>query len=144
MYIEFKETTESLTRWIIETLRRAHMLDRAILFSSRPDHVFFAKKVDPKNVRTAFSYRQSGIDPILMAQACHADGLNLAWEDYLHPYMHITPAWLTRVRAAGLRLMSWHEERERELRELIRLGIDDVCTNDPALAHKLIEEISGT
>lgn len=142
MYIEFKDTSEALTTSIIDTLHQAHMLDRSILFGSRPDHVFFVKQVDP-TVRTCFSYRQAGIDPLLIAQACRADGLNLAWEDYPQPHTLVTTDWLARVRAAGLRIMSWHEERASEIEALIRLGIDDICTNDPALAHRLIIEIAG-
>ena len=65
------------------------------------------------------------------------DGLNLAWEDYPEPHKRIEAEWLERVRGAGLRIMSWHEERASEIEALIALGIDDICTNDPALAHRL-------
>lgn len=142
IYLEFKDTSERLTRQIIDTLRQAHLLENTILFGSRPDHVFYVKVVDP-SARTALSYRQAGIDPILYARACRTDGLNLAWEDYPDPHTLITPDWLARVRAEGLRIMSWHEERESEIAALVALGIDDICTNDPALAHRLITEAAA-
>jgi glycerophosphoryl diester phosphodiesterase len=137
IYLEIKETSEALTRMMIDVLKQAHMLDNTILFSNRPDYVFFVKVVEPA-AKTAFSYRQAGIDPLLISQACRADGLNLAWEDYPDPHTLIRPDWLARVRQAGLRIMSWHEERAAEIEALVALGIDDICTNDPALAHRLI------
>ncbi len=141
MYLEFKDTDDTLTAEIIEILRQMRMLDQAILFGARPDHVVTVKLIDPR-VRTCFSYRQPGLDPLLISQACRADGLNLAWEDYPDPHTLIKSEWLERVRGAGLRIMSWHEERASELEALIALGIDDICTNDPALAHRLIARIS--
>ena len=142
IYLEFKETSEMLTRTIIDMLRQAHLLDNVILFGSRPDHVFYVKEVEPK-AHTAYSYRQAGIDPLVIAQACRADGLNLAWEDYPKPHTLIKPDWLARVRGAGLRIMSWHEERASEIEALVALGIDDICTNDPALSHKIITEAAS-
>ncbi|MBU6358807.1 MAG: glycerophosphodiester phosphodiesterase family protein [Chloroflexota bacterium] len=138
IYVEFKDTDAAVTTYVVQTLQAAKLLDRCVLFGPRPDHVFFAKQVDP-NARTAFSYRNASIDPILIARACNADGLNLAWEDYLDPCALITPEWLERVRAAGLRIMSWHEEREPVMAQLVAIGIEDLCTNDPAMTRRVIE-----
>ena len=140
IYVELKDTTDDITRWVVDELRRADLLDRSVIFGPRPDHVFFAKLIAPDS-HTAFSYRQPKIDPILMARACNANGLNLAWEDHPKPHTLITPELLVRVRNADLRIMSWHEERESELRALITLGIDDICTNDPGLAHWLMKDM---
>jgi len=138
IYVEFKDTDAAVTKYVVESLRDAKLLDRSVLFGPRPDHVFYAKQVDA-HARTAFSYRNADIDPLLIAKACNADGLNLAWEDYPDPCALITPSWLARVRAAGLRIMSWHEEREPIMRQLVALGIEDLCTNDPAMTKRAID-----
>ena len=36
-----------------------------------------------------------------------------------------------RLHEAGLKVIVWHEEREDELRCLLDLGVDGICTNDP-------------
>ena len=131
-------TDPALTTYLVDSLREARWLDRCILFGPRPDHVFFVREIAPE-AQTAFSYRNASIDPLLIAQACNATGLNLAWEDYPDPCALITPGWLARVRAAGLRIMSWHEEREPVMRQLVALGIEDLCTNDPAMTRRVIE-----
>ena len=142
IYIELKDTDPALTTHLVDTLREARWLDRCILFGPRPDHVFFVREIAPE-AQTAFSYRNASIDPILIAQACNATGLNLAWEDYPDPCALITPAWLARVRQAGLRIMSWHEEREPVMRQLVTLGIEDLCTNDPAMTQRVIDAAEG-
>jgi len=143
IYIEFKDFTERLALDVLDCVREAGMLKHCILFGARPDHVFFIKQAEPQ-AQTCFSYRQAGIDPTLIAKVCRADGLNLAWEDYPDPLAWLTPEWFAPVRAAGLRLMSWHEEREPLLRGLIAAGIEDLCTNDPALARRLVDEAATT
>lgn len=142
IYIELKDTDPALTTHLVDTLREARWLDRCILFGPRPDHVFFVREIAPE-AQTAFSYRNASIDPLLIAQACNATGLNLAWEDYPDPCALITPGWLARVRAAGLRIMSWHEEREPVMRQLVALGIEDLCTNDPAMTRRVIDAARG-
>lgn len=142
IYIELKDTDPALTTHLVDTLREARWLDRCILFGPRPDHVFFVREIAPE-AQTAFSYRNASIDPLLIAQACNATGLNLAWEDYPDPCALITPGWLARVRAAGLRIMSWHEEREPVMRQLVALGIEDLCTNDPAMTQRVIAAAEG-
>lgn len=142
IYVEFKGFSERLAQQAIDVLTQGGILDQCVLFGARPDHVFYVKHIAPQ-VRTCFSYRQAGIDPVEIAAACRADGLNLAWEDYPDPFLWLTNAWFAKVRARGLRLMSWHEERTPFLRRLIALGIDDICTNDPALARRLITKSPG-
>lgn len=143
IYIELKDTDPALTTRLVASLRNAKWLDRCVLFGPRPDHVFFVREIAPE-AQTAFSYRNASIDPVLIARACNATGLNLAWEDYPDPCALITPEWVSRVRAAGLRIMSWHEEREPVMRRLVELGIEDLCTNDPAMTRRAIEAAGHT
>lgn len=138
IYVEFKDTDAAVTSHVVRTLKDARLLDRCVLFGPRPDHVFYAKQIEPA-ARTAFSYRNADIDPILIARACNCDGLNLAWEDYPDPCALITPEWQARARSAGLRIMSWHEEREPIMRRLVALGVDDLCTNDPRMTRRVVD-----
>ena len=38
---------------------------------------------------------------------------------------------ITRLHEVGLKVILWHEEREEELRCLLDLGVDGICTTDP-------------
>jgi glycerophosphoryl diester phosphodiesterase len=41
--------------------------------------------------------------------------------------------WMERVRAAGLGVVCWHEERPSEIAALNALGVDGICSDQPEL-----------
>ena len=79
------------------------------------------------------------VDPVYPAQtlidlarSAHTDYLHLCWENRApHPHELLTPELLRALRAAGLGIVLWHEERDDELRVLRTLDVDAICTNTP-------------
>ena len=69
---------------------------------------------------------------IAMTRAVNADYVHLCWERR-HPQPHtlLTPELLSALRAAGLGIVLWHEERPSELEVLRTLDVDAICTNTP-------------
>ena len=43
------------------------------------------------------------------------------------------------LRRAGLAITLWHEERESELRALVALRPDAICTDTPALLRRILD-----
>jgi glycerophosphoryl diester phosphodiesterase len=68
-------------------------------------------------------------DPVALARACGARYVHPCWERHPAPHTLLTPAWLARVREAGLGVVCWHEERPAELEALLRLGVSGICTD---------------
>lgn len=69
---------------------------------------------------------------IEMARAAHADFIHLCWENRAPlPHTLLTPELLNALRAAGLGIVLWHEERDAELQALVSLDVDAICTNTP-------------
>lgn len=83
-----------------------------------------------------------GPDELIRLAAAHGtDGVHLCWESRApHPHRLLAPAAIGRLREARLRITLWHEERESELRALVALGPDAICTNTPALLRRIVEE----
>ena len=79
------------------------------------------------------------VSPVLSAQdlitatrAAKADYVHLCWEARAPaPHVLLTPELLGALRAAGLGIVLWHEERPSELRVLRTLDVDAICTNTP-------------
>ena len=72
--------------------------------------------------------------------AYRTDGVHLCWESRApRPHRLLDPAALARLREARLRIALWHEERESELRALVELRPDAICTNTPALLRRIVE-----
>jgi glycerophosphoryl diester phosphodiesterase len=69
-----------------------------------------------------------------MARAAGADYVHLCWENRApEPHTLLTPDLLRGLRAAGLGIILWHEERPGELAVLRTLDVDAICTNAPDL-----------
>ncbi len=60
-----------------------------------------------------------------------ADFVHPCWESRA-PYPHtlLPKEWVERAKESGMEVVVWHEEREEELRELIKLPVWGICTND--------------
>jgi glycerophosphoryl diester phosphodiesterase len=78
-------------------------------------------------------------DLVRLAAAYRSDGVHPCWEAR-SPYPHrlLDVAAIAHLRRAGLAITFWHEERESELRALVALGPDAICTNTPALLRSIV------
>lgn len=80
-------------------------------------------------------------DLVRLAQAYRADGVHPCWEHRSPtPHRLLDAAAVAQVRQAGLALTLWHEERKGELQALVALGPDAICTDDPALLRRIVDE----
>ncbi|MEP6943456.1 MAG: glycerophosphodiester phosphodiesterase [Betaproteobacteria bacterium] len=80
-------------------------------------------------------------DMMRLAQAYRADGVHLCWETRSpHPHRLLDAAAIALLRKARLAITLWHEEREDELRALVALRPDAICTNTPATLRRIVDE----
>ena len=68
------------------------------------------------------------------------NGVHPCWEPR-DPYPHrlLSADLIEQLREQGFKVTLWHEERENELRELIALDPDAICTNTPAKLRALVD-----
>ncbi|MEO8976480.1 MAG: glycerophosphodiester phosphodiesterase family protein [Casimicrobiaceae bacterium] len=79
---------------------------------------------------------------ISLARASAADGVHLCWEARApRPHRLLDHAAIARLRDAGLAITLWHEERVDELRSLVALGPDAICTNTPAVLRWIVDAL---
>lgn len=79
-------------------------------------------------------------DLMQLAGAYRADGVHLCWEHRSpRPHRLLDAEAMTLLRKGGLALTLWHEERESELRALVALGPDAICTNTPAVLRAIVD-----
>jgi glycerophosphoryl diester phosphodiesterase len=118
---------------IVAAIRRDDLHGHVIVSSFRPDWLADVKGLDG-DVATAVLFTSRAVDPAALARAAGAGYVHPCWE-WLAPEPHrlLTPEWMAHVRGAGLKIISWHEERPSEITALRRLGIDGICSNAPDL-----------
>jgi glycerophosphoryl diester phosphodiesterase len=75
-----------------------------------------------------------------VARACRADGIHLCWDGRAtYPHRLIDADMIEQLRGAGLDVTLWHEEREDELRQLVALEPDAICTDTPAVLRRIVD-----
>jgi glycerophosphoryl diester phosphodiesterase len=101
-----------------------------------------ALKARTPQIRTSFMIGSvvAPEDLVQLARAYHADGVHLCWEARSpQPHRLLDAAAIGLVRKAGLTVTLWHEERESELRALVALCPDAICTNTPAILRRIVD-----
>ena len=98
--------------------------------SFRPDWLAEIKIALPV-MHTSVLFSSVQVDPVSLAQSVGAQYVHPCWERHAHPSRLLTPAWIKRVRDAGLGIVCWHEERHEEIAALRKLGVDAICSDAP-------------
>jgi len=89
------------------------------------------KRVLP-HAYTAILFHEVDVDPLDVAREAQAAYVHPAWERAApRPDFLLTDAWVERVHAHDLGVITWHEERPAVVRALRRLGVDGICSNRP-------------
>ncbi len=133
IYIELKDGHAGPL--VAATLKELGCAAHCRVGSFRPDWVADFKAAFPE-VGTSILFGSKafhGARAVALAQACGANIVHPCWESDPHPSALLTPEWLATVRAAGLQIITWHEERPTEIAALQRLGVDGICSDRPEL-----------
>jgi glycerophosphoryl diester phosphodiesterase len=135
LYIELKAPGTPAAA--AETIIRAGLGEDVIIGSFQPDLVREVRAGAPE-IATSLLVRAGVDDPVPPTLAVGAAYTHLCWERWTsNPADLLTPALLGRIRAAGLGIVLWHEERPEVIARLRGLPVDGVCGNRPELLRSL-------
>jgi glycerophosphoryl diester phosphodiesterase len=136
LYIELKGSNAAQPT--VELLRRKKFTD-VIVASFKERLIRTAKRIAPE-FRTSLLSGEVGADFEAMARSARADCIHLCFESKAaQPHKLLTPALLAELRATSLGIILWHEERPSELKELVKLDVDAICTNAPDLLNTALD-----
>ena len=62
-----------------------------------------------------------------------------AWERAPQPIFYEHPEWIEEAHKLGMVVNTWTVNKEEDMRKLLELGVDQLTTNEPELAAKVIE-----
>jgi len=143
LYIEMKG--QRTPDPVVSTLQDMNFTDQAIAGSFYLWLPQRAKFLDPTlrtSVLLGSELREK--DYVEWALAVNADYVHPCWESASPtPHKLLTPAVISHIRQNGLRIVVWHEERPSELRKLVTLDVDGICTNTPDVLTSILQEQRG-
>ena len=63
--------------------------------------------------------------------------------DYEYNVFYEHPEWIGEAHKLGMVVNTWTVNQEEDMRKLLELGVDQITTNEPELAQRVIKEFSG-
>lgn len=63
--------------------------------------------------------------------------------DYEYNVFYEHPEWIGEAHKLGMVVNTWTVNKEEDMRKLLELGVDQITTNEPELAQRVIKEFSG-
>ncbi len=139
LLVEIKDPNASAT--VAQMIAASARRDRIVVGSFHGPALAAVKATAP-SLRTSFMIGSvAGPEELIrLAAALGADGVHLCWEARAaRAHRLLDRATIDRLRRAGLAITLWHEEREDELRAMVALEPDAICTNTPALLRRIVD-----
>jgi len=142
LYIELKG--QSTAEPVVRTLVAARFVDQVLVGSFFPSLPQRVKQLEPEIPTSVLIRRQDRqANFVEWVLAVEADYVHPCWEGASPtPHKLINPDMIARIRRHGLGIVLWHEERPDELRQLVKLDVDGICTDKPDLLASILEEVS--
>jgi glycerophosphoryl diester phosphodiesterase len=140
LYIELKG--QQTPARVVEVLHATGFVNDVVVGSFFPWLPQKVKFLDPE-IRTSVLIRREDrkINFVDWALAIEADYVHPCWERASPtPHRVLTPGMMAEFRRHGLGVIVWHEERPADLRELVKLEVDGICTNKPDLLTSILQE----
>ncbi len=132
LYLDIKEITPAAFGMVADALRKHGLFRYAVFGAFRPDVVAEIKHNIPEAV-TSILFSSPHVEPVSLARSVRADYVHPCFERFDAPQDLIAGEWMELVRAEGLGVICWHEERPHVIAGLQALGVDGVCSDQPEL-----------
>ncbi len=136
LYADVKSMTVAAAERLVLLLDSENMINQIILASVRSDIVMRCAPAT-SGIPWAVLFASTLEDPVQLAASIDASYVHPCWERLPRPDQLLAGAWLDRVRAHGLGVITWHEERPAVVQSLYDLGVDGICTDEPMLLTQI-------
>lgn len=118
----------------VEAITRLGVADRVEFISFSLSACKEFARLMPKNV---VEYLGGEIAPAELHK------MGITGIDYEYPVFYEHPEWIEEAHKLGMVVNTWTVNKEEDMRKLLELGVDQITTNEPELAQRVIKEFSG-
>ncbi|MBU0979230.1 MAG: hypothetical protein KJ709_00355 [Nanoarchaeota archaeon] len=137
LYCELK--VQGMEEEFVRIVTENGHIDKTIAISFHHPVLKKIKQLEPR-IKTSVLVTAIPMDPIAVVRSAGADFFHPCWEYRLaRPHKLSTPDLINSLKKEGIGIISWHEERYEELRELMKLGLVGICTNRPDILSMVVK-----
>ena len=118
----------------IEAIRRFGVEDRV-------EFISFSLSACQEFARRMPDNRVEFLEGVMEPAALHELGINGI--DYHYSVFDEHPDWVEQAHQLGMVVNVWTVDKEQDILRMLELGVDQITTNEPELAQRLIEEYNN-
>lgn len=118
----------------VEAITRLGVADRVEFISFSLSACKEFARLMPKNV---VEYLGGEIAPAELHK------MGITGIDYEYNVFYEHPEWIGEAHKLGMVVNTWTVNQEEDMRKLLELGVDQITTNEPELAQRVIKDFSG-
>jgi len=142
--IDLKDSPPGVEAEVLEVLRKAHALARALVVSTRLAPVKRFRKISGGQVSTGAARWEIGVFYIL-SRLCLERLISPAYDALQVPLRHkgiplVNARFVRAAHARGVRVDVWTINHANEMRRLLDLGIDVVMTDRPGTLAEVLQQ----
>ncbi len=137
-----KEDDLSIVKKTIDAVKAHGLFDRLLISSFSTKMLLEAKKIDER-CKTAFLYspRDTIFIKVSLSAARFAKSLKLS---ALHPYfLTVTNRYVAKAHELGIKVNVWTVNKEKDIRRMIKCGVDGIITDYPEKVKAILEEMKA-
>lgn len=135
-----KNKDYSVVDKVIEAAKAHGLFNKLLVSSFDHELLVYAKDCD-ENCKTGFLYSPNR----LLSAKIHGKETDFARSigaDALHPHsVYVNKKYVERAHECGLEVNPWTVNSEKDIRNLVGMGVDGIITDVPNIAKKIISEI---
>ncbi len=142
--IEIKPSLEddmTIVKKTIDAVKEHGLFDRLLISSFSTKMLLEAKKIDSR-CKTAFLYspKDTIFIKVSLSAARFAKSLKLS---ALHPYfLTVTHRYVAKAHQLGIKVNVWTVNKEKDIRRMIKCGVDGIITDYPEKVKAILEEMN--
>lgn len=139
LYLDVKQILPGTERLLAAAIDAVGYRDRTVVASFRADIALTVKQ--RTGMLTSVLFHDPGIDLHSLVLRTGCDYVHPCFDVFPEPMQHFTADWVGRARRTGAGIVTWNTLDEATARDVLALGVDGICSDDPRL---LVAAQAGT
>lgn len=131
LYLDVKQILPGAAPALDAAIDAVGHRDRTVVASFRADLARTVKR--ETGLLTAVLFHDPGIDLHSLVLGTGCDYLHPCFDVFPEPLHLFTADWVARARRTGAGIVTWNTLDETTMRDVLALGVDGICSDDPRL-----------